>query len=429
MRKNILPEKKKIMNGRYSIKERTATAMKKKIAAIGLAVCLFAAAIGLGGCRGLIGGDSWIYGIGPGETETDTETENGTEQNHNAGMEETAVPQKDITTIKQESSSGKEALTVSEIYSENVTSVVGIRTEGTTTNIFGQVSTTASTGTGIILTDNGYIVTNCHVVEGGSTYQVALFDGTVYDARLVGAEPANDVAVLKIEASGLNAAELGDSDEIVVGEDVIVIGNPLGELTYTLTRGVVSALNRAINTDGTPINMFQVDAAVNAGNSGGPAFDATGHVIGMVTAKYASDSVEGIGFCIPVSDVVKIANELIQYGYVRGKAALEIGVEDAYSRSFWGTSRISGAYVSYVVEGGCSDAAGIRVGSLINYVNSTAVTSAADLSVILRSFSKGETVTVRGYYNNRAFEASVTLGEYSPELIPSGWSSEDGTIV
>ena len=258
---------------------------------------------------------------------------------------------------------------------------------------------------------------------------MALYNGTSYEATLKGYDAGNDVALLKIEADGLSPATMGDSDEIVVGEDVVVIGNPLGELTYTLTRGVVSALNRAINTDGTPINMFQIDAAVNAGNSGGPAFDATGNVIGMVTAKYADETIEGLGFCIPVNDVIKIANELVTYGYVRGKAALEVGVQDAYSNSFWGTTRVSGAYVSHVIKGGCADKAGIKQGSLINYVNNTVITGAEDMNTVLRSFSKGETVTVRGYYNNRSFEIKVTLSEYSPEIIPEGWSNASGIIV
>lgn len=405
--------------------------MKKKTTILILVSVLCLVAVFSTGCLSLYNnGAEWFYGNG----------EITGQSGEDSSVNSTAVPEgtqsgdvessgKPVTKFEQSSSLDKDALTVSEVYAKNVNSVVGITTKGKTTNIFGQQSTTASTGTGFILSKDGYIATNYHVVEGGDSFNVALYNGTSYEATLKGYDAGNDVALLKIEADGLSPATMGDSNEIVVGEDVVVIGNPLGELTYTLTRGVVSALNRAINTDGTPINMFQIDAAVNAGNSGGPAFDATGNVIGMVTAKYADETIEGLGFCIPVNDVIKIANELVTYGYVRGKAALEVGVQDAYSNSFWGTTRVSGAYVSHVIKGGCADKAGIKQGSLINYVNNTVITGAEDMNTVLRSFSKGETVTVRGYYNNRSFEIKLTLSEYSPEIIPEGWSNASGIIV
>ena len=400
-----------------------------------LAVVTVFTAVCLSGCVRLYDFDSdWLFDdtdsslFDDGNNDSDVTVEED-DSSSVSSENETSGGSKDAIKFEQNSSVGKEALSVSEVYEKNVNSVAGITTQSKTTNIFGQQSTMAATGTGIVISENGYIATNYHVVQGGDAFSVALYDGTSYDAELVGYDASNDVALLKIDATGLSAASLGNSDEIVVGEDIVVIGNPLGELTYTLTRGVVSALNRAINTDGTPINMFQIDAAVNAGNSGGPAFDAVGTVVGMVTAKYADETIEGLGFCIPINDVVKIANDIMEYGYVRGKAALEIGVEDAYSRTLWGTTRVSGAYVSYIIEGGCADKAGLKDGSLINYINNTAITSAEDLSVVLRSFSKGETVTVIGYYNNKYFETAITLSEYSPELIPDDWSDSDGIIV
>ncbi len=405
--------------------------MKKRISAAVITVAIIITTLCFSGCTSIFtASPDWFYGDISGESSGASATKKPSYSNNIDSNEKTeSNGQKEVTKFSQSSSTGKEALSVSEVYAQNVNSVAGITTKGKTTNIFGQQSTTASSGTGIVISANGYIATNYHVVEGGDSFSVALYDGTAYEAELVGYDAGNDVALLKIEAENLKPAVLGNSDEIVVGEDVVVIGNPLGELTYTLTRGVVSALNRAINTDGTPINMFQIDAAVNAGNSGGPAFDAVGNVIGMVTAKYADETVEGLGFCIPINDVVKIANELVEYGYVRGKAALEIAVEDAYSHSFWGTTRVSGAYVSYIIEGGCADKAGLKEGCLINYVNNTAITSAEDMSTVLRSFSKGETVTLMGYYNNKTFEIEVILSEYSPELIPDGWSENDGIIV
>lgn len=346
----------------------------------------------------------------------------------------TATPKPDTTNpgaakqFKYGSKNG-ETYTVSEVYARSVDSVVGIRSESVSKNVFGQTSTTASLGTGIILTDDGYILTNNHVVESGTSFKVALYNGESYDATIVGTEKTNDVAVLKIEATGLKAATFGNSDELVVGEDVIVIGNPLGELTYTLTRGVVSALNRAINEDGTPISMFQIDAAVNEGNSGGPALDASGNVIGVVTAKVNSGIVEGIGFCIPVNDALGIAKQLIEFGYVKGRGALAIGATEAYRESFWGTTRVSGAYVSYVIEGGAADKAGIVEGMLITSVNNSQITSSDDLAAVLRAKTAGTTVTVRGVNGKKDFEVQVVLDEYSPELIPANWKTNDGIIV
>lgn len=324
--------------------------------------------------------------------------------------------------------------TASEIYQNTVNSVVGITTSGTTKNIWGQVSATASTGTGIILTEDGYILTNNHVVESGDTFQVTLYDGTSYEAKLIGTESLNDVAVLKIDAKKLKAASVGNSDKIIVGEDVVVIGNPLGELTYTMTRGIVSALNRVVNTGDASINMFQMDAAVNAGNSGGPCIDAYGNIVGMVTAKYNSTSVEGIGFCIPINDAVNVANQLIQFGYVKGRAALGICVTKAYTRSWWGSQQVSGAYVTDVNKGSCAEKAGIKKGMLINYVNSTAITSPDDLSTVLHLLKSGTKITIKGYSydendNVKDFEITVKLDEYSPDMIPSGWDMSNGTIV
>ena len=170
-----------------------------------------------------------------------------------------------------------------------------------------------------ILSEDGYILTNCHVIEGSDEIQVSLYDGSTYKATLVGEDSTNDVALLKIDAKGLQAVSIGDSDQLKVGEKVAAIGNPLGELTYSMTVGYVSALDRTINTDGKPINMLQTDAAINPGNSGGPLLDMDGNVIGITTAKYASDEIEGLGFAIPINDAMEIAYDLMQYGYVKGR--------------------------------------------------------------------------------------------------------------
>jgi len=333
---------------------------------------------------------------------------------------------------------GVTKLSVTEIYASCVDSVVGITTEGKTTNIFGQVSNNASSGTGIIYSSDGYVLTNYHVVESGSSHTVTLYNGRSYKAKLVGYEAANDIALLKIDATGLKNAVIGDSDKISVGEDIIVIGNPLGELTHTLTRGVVSALNRVINTDSNPKNMFQIDAAVNSGNSGGPAFDACGRVVGIVTAKYSSDTVEGIGFCIPINEAIRIADELKDHGYVRGKSGLEICATDSYltyGNGWFSSYAIYGAKVTYIKGGGASDKAGMVATDMIVEANGTAISSVAELQNALKKCSIGDTIRIVAYHSDdgRNFDKKtymVTLGEYSPLKVPSDYSAERyGSII
>lgn len=313
----------------------------------------------------------------------------------------------------------------SEIYAENVHSVVGITTEGTTTNIFGQVSASASTGTGFIISEDGYILTNHHVIENGSTYTVTLYDGTVYEGTRIGADTENDIAVLKINASGLRAVTLGDADSIAVGEDVVIIGNPLGELTYTMTRGIISALGREIDTGDGPIEMFQIDAAVNSGNSGGPAFNAYGQVIGIVTAKYAASSVEGLGFCVPVNQAAESADDLIRYGYIRGRATLGISYTDAseayqYYLRLLGTrvkDQLSktGIYITAVDASSAAEKAGISKGDFITAVDDTAVQSAEDYRALMKTKKPGDTVTVTVFRAGEELLMQIILQEEVPD--------------
>lgn len=304
-----------------------------------------------------------------------------------------------------------DSMTTSAVYSNCVNSVVGVTTEGTTTNMFGQATTTASTGSGFIIDEeNGYILTNAHVVASGSTYRVSLYNGETYDAKLIGYEADNDVAVLQIDAEGLSALPLGDSDKLVVGEDIVTIGNPLGELTYTLTRGIVSALNRAINIDGLPITMFQVDAAVNPGNSGGPAINSLGEVVGIVSAKYSSESIEGIGFCIPINDALRIARELIDKGYVSGKPALGISVKDYYGRGSLGYYYVY-VRVEQINKGSCAEKSGMKTGDIITALNGTEVASGSELISMLKQYKAGETVTITVYRDKDYLDLTVKLDE------------------
>jgi serine protease Do len=318
------------------------------------------------------------------------------------------------------------AKTPSAIYEENVGSVVGILSVGKTTNIFGQTTATASAGTGFVIREDGYIMTNYHVVEKGGDLTVSFADGSTYKAELVGYESDfSDIAVLKIEAEGLVPVTLGSTHDRKVGEDVVVIGNPLGELTFSLSRGVISALERRINTDGTPISMLQIDAAVNSGNSGGPAFGPDGKVIGVVTAKYASESIEGLGFCIPAEDAAEIASDLITYGYVKGRASLGVACDDAYEvyayyYRYYGKRVDSmgllkeGVYIGEVLLDSPAAEAGLQKADYIVAVNGKAVADCAALSNALADAKPGDTWTLTVSHNGEMSEITLTLDEYNP---------------
>ena len=320
------------------------------------------------------------------------------------------------------SSRHENALHASQVYELALDQVVGITTEVTYTNFFGMTSSSAVTGSGFIVTSDGYILTNYHVIEDAHTgnldVSVMLYDGTTYTASIVGTEPDNDIAVLKIEAEGLSAAVLADSSDLLVGDKVYAVGNPLGELEFSMTTGYVSAKDRVIATgQGTDaISMFQFDAAVNSGNSGGPVYNELGQVVGVVTAKYADTGVEGIGFAVPISDAASIANDLITKGYVTGKAYLGVTVNTKYNSmyaQYYGWPM--GAYVDSVSPGSCAEVAGIEAGDIITSLGGEQVTSYDDLKSAIKRHSAGDTVEVELYRADASRTVSVTFDESVPE--------------
>ena len=332
---------------------------------------------------------------------------------------------------------GDKDLTPQEVYNMYVDSVVGITTSGTTTNIFGQISEFAASGSGFVISEDGYIVTNHHVIADASSVKVAMYDGSTYEAQVIGSDSSNDVALLKIDASGLKPVAIGDSDSIAVGDQVAAIGNPLGELTFSLTAGYVSALDRAINTDGTPINMLQTDAAINSGNSGGPLFDMNGNVIGITAAKYSGQTasgttIEGIGFAIPIDDALRIVYDLQKYGYVTGRAYLGVTVRDLDADTASDYGLPVGPRVESVVMGSCSEKAGIQSGDIILALGGKNTTSTVGLLAALRDHRAGETVEVDLYRAGAELTVSVTLDERpqnlevtveeepQPETLPDG---------
>ena len=319
------------------------------------------------------------------------------------------------------SNDGDKTLTPKQVYKMNVGTVCGIATQ-VTTNIWGQTATASCAGSGFVLTQDGYIVTNNHVVSGADegTIMVRLYSGEEYQADIIGTDSMNDVALLKIETEGLQAVTIGDSDAIEVGETVEAIGNPLGELTFTMTAGYISALDREINTDGTPINMLQTDAAINSGNSGGPLFDMNGNVIGITTAKVSGETesgvtIEGIGFAIPINDVMRVVYDLQQYGRVRGRAYLGVTLQDLDSTVAATYHLPAGPQVVTVTEGSCAANAGMQPGDIILEFEGREIGSYTDVVSALSKKKAGDTVTLRIYRAGAELDVTLTLDERPDE--------------
>lgn len=294
------------------------------------------------------------------------------------------------------------ALTPAQVYEQNVSAVVAVTTD-------------SSMGSGFIISKDGYIVSNQHVIDDAKSISIVMHDGTEHKAVLIGQDATNDVSLLKIEASDLPFVTVGSSDKIVVGAQVCAIGNPLGELTATLTVGYISAKDRIVATDGTTLNMLQTDAAINSGNSGGPLFDMYGNVIGITTAKYSGTSgsgatIEGIGFAIPIDDVVEIVSDLREFGYVK-TAYLGVSVRDVEAAVIQNYGFPAGAYVVEAVRGLSAEQAGVRARDIIVNIGGYPVTSVSELTRVLRKFDAGDTTTITVFRGGSEVNLSITMGE------------------
>ena len=320
-------------------------------------------------------------------------------------------------TVSVKQVDGQTKMEPAEVYASTVNSVVSINTTATAgTNIFGQTVETASAGSGFIISPNGYIVTNYHVVKGATSVKVTLYSGDTYDATVIGGDSDYDVAVIKINASGLPAVTLGNSADVNVGDTVLAIGNPLGELTFSMSLGIVSCCDRAINVDGTPFNMIQVDASINPGNSGGPLVNLYGEVVGIVSAKYSSYSnttVEGLGFAIPISDVRAIITDIIENGQVTGKAylAIKAGTMTEQMAAQYDIDITEGVFVYSTESGGAGEKAGLQLGDVITKLNDTAITSMTDLTMAKKSYKAGDTVTLTVYRSGEYITLDLTFDQ------------------
>ena len=314
-------------------------------------------------------------------------------------------------------------MTPAEVYAANVNSTVGITTS-VTTNFWGFQTTSAASGSGFIFTGDGYVLTNYHVIESSNSISVTLYDGKSYDAVLIGYDESSDIAVLKIDAEGLTPVVLGDSDNLNVGDSVVAIGNPLGELTFSLTSGAVSALNREITlSNSVTMNLIQTDCAINSGNSGGALFNLYGEVIGITNAKYSGSgsgaSIDNIGFAIPINHVRGIVESIIENGYV-AKPYIGVNVSDV-SEETMGYGLPAGAAVKAVSEDSPAEKAGLQVNDIITAVNGKELSGRTGLSEAVSAASVGDTLTLTVYRQGNTISVDVTVGEQ----IQSALANED----
>ncbi len=329
--------------------------------------------------------------------------ESGGGEVHLPGTEE--VPAFELTP----QAAGEKELSLQELYQECAESIVAIS---------GYMDGKAGYywGTGIILSPDGLILTNAHVVENCDSATVTIFDDRSFEAKLVGADSTSDIAVLKIDAEGLSPASFGDSSALTVGERVAAIGNPLGEtFRMTLTDGIISAIDRGVSYNGHSMTLLQTNTAINEGNSGGALFNMFGQVIGVTNMKMMSSysSIEGIGFAIPSSTVCNVVNSLISYGEVRGRTAVGITVGAIPDNVAEHYNLPAGLYISAVSENTDAAAKGLQVGDIITHVNGKPAQSTDDILVVKNRLSVGDCITFTIWREGSTFDVDVALVEYN----------------
>ena len=289
--------------------------------------------------------------------------------------------------------------------------VVMIEATVTTNNIFYQETTGLALGSGVIVSSDGYIITNYHVIKNAESINVTTNDGTEYPAEVIGSDVKTDLAVIKVDANGLDYAKLADSDAVEIGDDAIAIGNPLGE-GISVSNGIISAKEKQVTISRQAMVLLQTNAAINEGNSGGGLFDINGDLIGIVNAKSSSNlftgSVEGLGYAIPSNTVAKIAKDLVEYGYVKDRATMGVQLSDVDQDT---AQYKRGVYVTEVMEGSAADKAGIQVYDRIVEFDGTAVSSYTEVNRLILNYAVGDTVTVKLVREDKEITVKMTLQE------------------
>lgn len=328
---------------------------------------------------------------------------------------------------------GTEALvdkTTSEITTEVADTVVEITTEVMQTNSFYGQYIAQGAGSGVVISDDGYILTNNHVIEGASSITVTTRGGDSYDATLVGTDSKVDIALLKIDATGLKTAVFGDSSTLEVGSKAVIIGNPLGTLGGSVTEGIISALDRSIVIDGKTMHLMQTDAAINPGNSGGGMFNGQGELAGIVVAKSSSEEIDNIGFVIPINNVLDILGDLKDYGYVRGRADSGMSFIDLTNQMYawyYYNNSSAGVYISSVENGSNASDAGFREGDRVISVDGQSISEASEVENIIAEKSAGDTVTFELERSGSRGTIELTLEEEVPDSVQSSSSSQNSS--
>lgn len=404
----------------------------EKKSSYGRKVALIAGAIAITLCLGVGGGFLGAYLANHPQTSTVSSTTKTISNNDNSGKKNDNEP---VLQIVQASNTEITPTTTQEVAELVKDSVVEITTETTTYDTFYGQYVSQGAGSGVIISTDGYIITNNHVIEDAQTITVRLTNEKSYPARLIGTDETLDVALLKIEAEDLTAATFGTSANLKVGQTAIAIGNPLGQLGGTVTDGIISALDREIEVDGTTMTLLQTNAAINPGNSGGGLFDANGNLIGLVVAKSSrtssGTSLEGLGFAIPVDNIINILSDLKTSGYVTGRAYLGVTVIDVSDEQTAFMYRLdrTGVYVASVEAGGAAEAAGIKIYDCITKIGDTEISSKSQLSAALSKLKANDTVKVTVVRDGKEITLDVTLGESVPQTVKqssSGNNSQSG---
>jgi len=393
---------------------------QKKSPSTGVIAVICAAAVILSGLSGF-GGTMLANRIADKNVQTavnNTDT-NGVTQT--GGAEDPVVIYRNMDEVKTTSSTNGENLTYSQVAAIVKNSVVEIVTEFTVQSGWYQYVTQGA-GSGVIISQDGYIITNTHVIADESTGRpseqitVRLADGTEYPAKTIGYDADSDISIIKIEATGLIAAQCGDSDKLAVGEELVIVGNPLGELGGTVTNGIVSATEREIQVNSVTMSLIQTNAAVNPGNSGGGMFNMQGHLVGIVNAKSSGSDIEGLGFAIPINEALRVSEQLLEYGYVRGKVMIGASFEQVTGSNYFFYYNIEpGLYVTSLTKG-YNDSV-LKVGDRVVAVNGETVSTVSDIKAVVLESSVGDKIKFQVERDGKLTEVEVTCYEQVPEPV------------
>lgn len=413
LKKKAKAEKKAQKAAASTAAKAPANSGAKRVAAVAVAFCMLGA--GLGVCGTVAYGIHWsdkVRSEAVSAAKKAVQKDGSGKTTAPAGKNNSTVLEgdRDHAVLNTNSIDTSKVHTASEIYAANVNSTVGIKTS-IDYNYYGYKTTAAASGSGFILTADGYVVTNYHVIEDAKDIQVTTYDDTTYDASIVGYDIDNDLAVLKIEADGLTPVILGDSDNMNVGDEVIAIGNPLGELTFSLTKGCVSALNRTVTINNAHMNLIQTDCAINSGNSGGALFNMYGEVIGITNAKYSNNggtdaTIESIGFAIPINSVRDIIESIIEKGYAE-KPFIGVYAETVTDQTDYDAD--SGIGIHDIMPDSPAEEAGIQPGDVIIKIDGKKVKDVAELKVNINRAGVGGKLTLTILRDGKEIEIVVDV--------------------